>query len=130
MHPDIFLLCSGILVIGYALLSNNVSRLRLRQQKAGDITEAELTKAIRAHGNAGEYVPLFVALFLYLHVTGAGNLLAGIAVIATLSRIFHAIGMLRIASIAERHPLRFLGALGTYLCLFALGGFILARAFS
>jgi uncharacterized membrane protein YecN with MAPEG domain len=129
LHVDVFLLCAGLLVLLYAGLSNNVSRLRLRQQKLSDVTEAELTKAIRAHGNASEYVPLFVVLFLYLQLTQASAAFAIVAVVATLSRIAHAAGMLRIANVADRHPLRFLGALGTYLCLFAFGGQLLFRAF-
>jgi hypothetical protein len=44
------------------------------------------------------------------------------------SRFAHAAGMFLIASVTERHPLRFFGALGTYICLFALGGALLARA--
>jgi uncharacterized membrane protein YecN with MAPEG domain len=129
LHVDIFLLCAGILVLLYAGLSNNVSRMRLRMQKLSDVTEAEMTKAIRAHGNASEYVPLFVTLFLYLNLIQAGTVFVVIAVIATLSRIIHAAGMFLIANVTERHPLRFFGALGTYLCLFALGGALVVRAF-
>src|SRR4030095_5087741 len=103
--------------------------MRLRNQKSSDVTEAEMTKAIRAHGNASEYIPLFVALFLYFQLTQAGIVFAVIAVVATLSRIIHAAGMFRIANVSERHPLRFFGALGTYLCLFALGGALVVRAF-
>jgi uncharacterized membrane protein YecN with MAPEG domain len=125
---SIFLLCTGVLVLLYAALSTNVSRMRLRKHKAAGVPDAELTKAIRAHGNASEYIPLFVVLFLYFHSVQAGALLAGFAVVATLSRVLHAAGMFLIASVAHRHPLRFLGALGTYICLFVFGGALLARA--
>ena len=123
-----FLLAAAVLVLLYAALSTNVSRMRLRKRKSGAVTDAELTKAIRAHGNASEYIPLFVALFLYFHSVQAGALLAGFAVVATLSRVLHAAGMFLIPSIAQRHPLRFLGALGTYVCLFVFGGALLSRA--
>jgi len=126
---SIFLLCAAILILLYAALSTNVSRMRLRKRKFPHVTEAELTKAVRAHGNASEYVPLFVAVFIYLHSYQAGPFLAVVAVAATLSRFLHAAGMFRIASVAERHPLRFYGALGTYICLFVFGGALLARAF-
>lgn len=129
MPFNVFLLCAGVLVLLYAGLSNNVSRMRLRNQKSSDVTEAEMTKAIRAHGNASEYIPLLVALFLYFQLTQAGVMFAVIAIVATLSRIIHAAGMFRIANVSERHPLRFFGALGTYLCLFALGGALVVRAF-
>lgn len=124
-----FILCSAILVLFYASLSFNVSRMRLRQQRSPAVTDAELKRAVRAHGNAAEYIPLFVALFIYLHVTHAGAFLAVIAVLATVSRIVHAVGMLRTRSGTERNRLRFYGALGTYLCLFALGGALLFSAF-
>jgi uncharacterized protein len=126
---NIFLLCAAILVIFYAVLSANVSRARRRQREFPQSTDAELTKAIRAHGNASEYLPLFVAIFLYLPSVQSGPFAATIAVTATLSRILHAAGMLIVASVAERHPLRFCGALGTYICLFALGCMIMMHAF-
>ena len=125
------LLCSAALVLLFAALSFNVSRVRLKRRKFPEITEAEVTKAIRAHGNAAEYIPLFVALFLYANSTqpGPSVYMLCIAVLATVSRFAHAAGMFRIASVTERHPLRFYGALGTYICLFALGGALLVRAF-
>ena len=125
------LFCSAALVLLFAVLSFNVSRMRLKRRKFPEITEAAVAKAIRAHGNAAEYIPLFVALFLYLNSTqqSPGFYLAGIAVLATVSRFAHAAGMFRIANVTERHPLRFYGALGTYICLFALGGQLLLRAF-
>ena len=111
--------------------SFNVSRVRLKRRKFPEVTEAEVTKAIRAHGNAAEYIPLFVALFLYANSTqpSPNVYFLSIAVLATVSRFAHAAGMLRISSVTERHPLRFYGALGTYICLFALGGALLVRAF-
>jgi uncharacterized protein len=123
------LLCSAALVLLYAALSFNVSRIRLKKRKYPEVTEAEVTKAIRAHGNAAEYIPLFVALFLYANSTQPSAYLVGFAVLATVSRFAHAAGMFRIPSVTERHPLRFYGALGTYICLFALGGALLVRAF-
>jgi len=125
---SIFLLCAAVLVLLYAALSTNVSRMRLRRRKSPGVTDAELTKAVRAHGNASEYIPLFVALFIYLHSIQAGLPLAIVAVLATVSRVLHAAGMFLIPSVSERHPLRFLGALGTYICLFVLGTALLLRA--
>jgi uncharacterized protein len=122
------LLCAAALVLLYAALSLNVSRMRLRKHKFPEVTEAEPTKAIRAHGNASEYIPLFVVLLLYMNSTQASPYLAAVAVLATVSRFLHAAGMLRIASVAQRHPFLFYGALGTYACLFALGGALLVRA--
>ena len=123
------LACSAALVLLFAALSVNVSITRLRKRKYPDrVTDADLTKAIRAHGNAAEYVPVFLVIFLYFNSIEAGPFLGGMAIAATASRYFHAIGMLIAASVAHRHPLRFIGALGTYLCLFIFGVALLLRA--
>jgi uncharacterized protein len=129
MNP--FLLCSAALVLLFAALSLNVSRLRRKRRSSPETPEAELIKAIRAHGNASEYIPLFVALFLYLNSAQPvpDMYLVGVAALATLSRFAHAAGMLRSASVADRHPLRFYGAIGTYIGLFALGAALVVRAF-
>ena len=126
---NILVLCSGLLALLYAALSVNVSVTRQRKQKDSSITEAQLTKAIRAHGNASEYIPLFIASFLFLGTSGSSPALAIIAVSATVSRVAHAAGMFRIANVSERHPLRYYGAIGTYVCLFAVAVLILRRAF-
>ena len=126
---NILVLCSGLLALLYAVLSINVSVTRLRKQKDPSITEAQLTKAIRAHGNASEYIPLFIASFLFLGISGSSPALAVVAVLATVSRLAHAAGMFRIANVSERHPLRYYGAIGTYVCLFAVAVAVLLRAF-
>lgn len=125
---NVLLLCSAALILLFAALSANVSRMRLRKRKHPEVTEAELTKAIRAHGNAAEYIPLYVVLFIYLNSTTPSTYAVAVVVVATLSRFFHAAGMLLAASVNERHTLRFFGALGTYLTLFALGGTLLRSA--
>jgi uncharacterized membrane protein YecN with MAPEG domain len=126
---NILVLCSGLLALLYAVLSVNVSLTRQRKQKDSSITEAQLTKAIRAHGNASEYIPLFIASFLFLGISGSSPALAVVAVLATVSRLAHAAGMFRIANVSERHPLRYYGAIGTYVCLFAVAVAVLLRAF-
>ena len=126
---NILVLCSGLLALLYAALSVNVSVTRRRKQKDSSITEAQLTKAIRAHGNASEYIPLFIASFLFLGISGSSPALAVVAVLATVSRLAHAAGMFRIANVSERHPLRYYGAIGTYVCLFAVAVAVLLRAF-
>ncbi|MDV3241973.1 MAG: MAPEG family protein [Methylocaldum sp.] len=80
-----------------------------------------LNKAIRAHGNAAEYVPLLIVLFLYFNTVGAGAWVEWTVVALTLCRVLHAAGMLMSADLNRPHPLRIIGALGTYLGGFALG---------
>lgn len=117
----VVLLCVSLLVILYAVLSLNVSMTRLKKRKDSSVSEAALTKAIRAHGNASEYIPLFVAVLLYLNMGNPSSYIGVIAITALASRAMHAAGMFLIPTVNERHPLRFVGALGTYFCLFALG---------
>jgi uncharacterized membrane protein YecN with MAPEG domain len=45
-------------------------RTRKRKNKES-VSENQLNKAIRAHGNASEYIPLFIVLFLYFSISGA-----------------------------------------------------------
>lgn len=122
------LLCSAFLVFLYALLSVNVSRIRLRGQQSSRVKEAQLTQAVRAHGNAAEYIPLIVALLLYLNQAAPSQLVSVIAVIAALSRALHAAAMLFVPEIHLREKLRFVGALGTYVSLFALGCVLVGQA--
>ena len=117
----IAVLCVAILVLFYGALSLNVSRVRRKRRSDPGITEAALTKAIRAHGNASEYIPLFAAGLLYLDTTSPGLFVSVLSVAVLVCRLFHAAGTLLLPPAEERHPLKFVGAVGTYLCLFALG---------
>ncbi|MEO7431664.1 MAG: MAPEG family protein [Dokdonella sp.] len=122
-------LCVALLVIFYGALSLNVSRVRRKRRSDSTVPEAALTKAIRAHGNAAEYIPLFVAGLLYLQSFGPSLFVVGLAVAVVACRIMHAAGMLLVPAVTERHPLRFIGALGTYFCLFAMGGAMIVSWF-
>lgn len=125
---NIVVLCSAFLVVFYAALSVNVSRVRLQGRDSPRVTETQLNHAIRAHGNAAEYIPLIVALLLYLNVAAPSTLVSFAAVVATLSRVLHATAMLLVADARQRQRLRFVGALGTYASLFVLGGVLLHHA--
>jgi uncharacterized membrane protein YecN with MAPEG domain len=84
---------------------------------------------VRAHGNAAEYTPLFVALFLYFLMSGAGGWIVWVAVVVTVCRVLHAFGMLMTKSFAgPPHPLRAVGSLGTYIGGLAFGAALLLRA--
>ena len=125
---NLVLLCSAFLVILYAGLSANVSRVRILGRGPSRVTEAQLTQAVRAHGNASEYIPLLVALLLYLNSAAPNLFLTVIAVTATSIRILHAVAMLMTVGVHWRHRLRFVGALGTYASLFALGAALVQHA--
>jgi uncharacterized membrane protein YecN with MAPEG domain len=123
MNP--YLLCSAILVLLYFALALNVSLTRRKTKTgigAGNDPAGPMNKAVRAHGNAAEYIPIFVALFLYFLLAGAGGWITWVVVIVTVSRVLHALGMLMSESFNRPpHPLRAIGALGTYVGGFALG---------
>ena len=130
----IYLVCSGVLVILYFALALNVSRLRGKTQTGigtGDDPSGPLNKAVRAHGNAAEYVPIFLALFLYFSLSAPVSWIAWVAVIVTVCRVLHAAGMLMTGTFnAPPHPLRAIGAGGTYLGGLVLGVALLLRAFA
>ncbi len=126
-----FVLCAALLVLFYFALSYNVSRHRIRS-RIGVGTDADadsaLNRAIRAHGNAAEYLPLFVAILLYFGVAGAAGWVLAVAVIVTVSRVLHVVGMLTSRTLNARNPWRMVGALGTYLGGLALGVALLLQA--
>jgi uncharacterized membrane protein YecN with MAPEG domain len=78
------------------LLAANVSRLRLKHKiSAGDGGNKELFKAIRVHINGIEQVPIFALLLLAaIFVQQSSAIVAIAAVLFTVSRVLHAVGML------------------------------------
>lgn len=74
-----------------------------------------LNKAVRAHGNTAEFAPLLAVLILYLGMAEPGVWVIGAMILAVLSRYIMALGFLVCRTLAEPHPLKVVGALGTYL---------------
>ena len=73
-----------------------------------------LYKMVRAHGNATEYAPMLAVMMLYLGSHQPGRLVMWTFVAATACRYLHAMGMILAKSLDGLDPLRFVGALGTY----------------
>lgn len=119
------IICSAILGALLFLLGANVSRMRGVQAKAGgpqlptDPAD-RLLIAIRAHGNAAEYVPTLIVLFLLVGARSPAAVAIPLIVGATLARLLHAAGMLTASSLAAPVRGRVLGAVGTYLFGLAL----------
>jgi uncharacterized membrane protein YecN with MAPEG domain len=104
----------GLLVFGLGLMvSMHRGRTKTNFGYPTDPTDP-LYKAVRAHGNAAEYAPMMALLILYLGTRSPGGWLVAMFVLATASRYVHAAGMLRCPSLDRPDPLRFTGALGTY----------------
>jgi uncharacterized protein len=119
----IALVCSallGVLVFG---LGFAVSMTRIHTSRGTgcdeDPTDA-LHKVVRAHGNTAEYAAMLAVLFLLVGSRDPARWALGSMIGATVSRYLLAIGLLAPASMARPHPVRFLGAAGTYLFGLAL----------
>jgi uncharacterized membrane protein YecN with MAPEG domain len=116
----IAIICTAILAALVFLLGANVSRMRGVQAKTGgpqlptDPAD-RLLIAIRAHGNAAEYIPTLIVLFLLVGARSPAAVAIPLIVGATLARLLHAVGLLTASSLATAGPGRLVGALGTYL---------------
>lgn len=77
-------------------LAANVSLLRLKHKiSTGDGGNKQLLKAIRTHANGIEQLPVFALLLLaMIFVQMSQHYLATVAILFTLSRVMHAVGML------------------------------------
>jgi uncharacterized protein len=110
----------GVLVFGLGLgvsaLRGSTSTTIGHQLDPGD----RLHKMVRAHGNATEYAPMLAILMLAIAARGPTRWMVWTFVAATLSRYLHAAGMVLSPSLDRPQPLRFVGALGTYVTGLAL----------
>ncbi len=96
--------CASVLALGYIGLALNVIRLRNQYRVSlADGGEPSLKRAIRAHANFNEYVPLAVILlFMAEQLVGAAALLILSALCLILGRLSHAYGILQL-----KEPLKF-----------------------
>jgi uncharacterized membrane protein YecN with MAPEG domain len=104
----------GILLFGLGLL---VSLRRGSEKKVSgfDADPANaLNKAMRAHGNTTEYAPFLAVLFLYVGSSDPAGWVGWVIMATTLCRYLIVVGLLAGATMDKPHPLRFVGALGTY----------------
>jgi uncharacterized membrane protein YecN with MAPEG domain len=114
------IICTSVLGALVFLLGANVTRHRALRGKSGapqgstDPSDA-LFIAVRAHGNATEYVPTLVVLFLLVAWQSPGWWSATLIVAATASRLVHAYGMLSSKTLAKPTLPREIAAAGTYL---------------
>jgi uncharacterized membrane protein YecN with MAPEG domain len=120
------LTCIALLGILLFLLGANVTRHRVARGRSGgaqastDPTD-DLFVAVRAHGNAAEYVPTLAVLLLICSQVTDGWWLDVLAITAVVARVGHAVGLLASGSLAKRSPVKDAGALLTYATGTALG---------
>jgi len=118
---------AALLAVLFFALSVRIVRLRRRLRVAvGDGGEPELLRAIRAHGNFAEYVPLTVLLLALAESQGNPPLLLhalGLALLA--GRIAHAWGISRTI---EELRYRVFGMAATFTALLGAALLILAQS--
>lgn len=107
-----------LVVLGATVTAHRASPRTLDQMPT-DPTD-RLLIAIRAHGNAAEYVPTLAVLILTVGTLDPQPWMLAAAVVAVASRYVHALGMLTSASLADGGALRRIGAAGTFVAGLAL----------
>jgi uncharacterized membrane protein YecN with MAPEG domain len=126
MPIPVTLLYGGLTALLVVLLGLNVSRARGKLKAHFGTAPDEMTRELRAHGNAAEWAPLGILLLLLLELAGVSSLalhvLGGSLV---LGRVLHAAGAL----IRQRTPFVTLGATVNYLVTAVLAGWAVALHF-
>jgi uncharacterized membrane protein YecN with MAPEG domain len=79
-----------------------------------------LHKLVRAHGNTAEYAAMLAILIFLVGTRSPATWALWCMGIATACRYSLALGLILSPSLDGPHPLRFVGALGTYLAGFGL----------
>ena len=105
---------NALLMFGLAL-NVGLRRGAQNQLQPGDMGDALLTRAVRAHANFAEYAPLVLLLLLGMAMLGAPSIWLHILGAAfTVGRVLHVFGMM-----LDKHPnpIRFIGNLTTGLAL-------------
>jgi uncharacterized membrane protein YecN with MAPEG domain len=117
--------CIALLGILLFLLGANVTRHRSIRGGTGNQMPTDpadrMFIAIRAHGNAAEYVPTLIVLLLVCDVLTGGWWVSALGIAAVAVRTLHAVGLLSAKTMASHGPVRDIGALGTYVTGVALG---------
>ena len=112
------IICTGLLGLLIFALGFGVSLTRGQTNTTIGVTPEptdRLYRMVRAHGNATEYAAMLAVLMLFLGSHNPATWVVWVMGIVTASRYLHAAGMLFCPTLAKPHPLRFAGALGTYL---------------
>ncbi len=127
---DVALVCIGLLGLLVLGLGFAVSMTRGRTGTAAGYPpdpSHPLHKLVRAHGNTTEYAPI-LAVLIWVAATDAAGWVLWCMGIATACRYLLAAGIVLSETLEKPHPLRFVGALGTYLAGFGLCASVLLAA--
>ena len=117
------LICIALLGLLLIVLGFRVSMARASTETmygGEENPESSLYKAQRAHGNTAEYAPILAVLILALSLSPQPAWVLWSMMLATFFRYLFAAGIIFPDTMDKPNPLRFLGALGTYLSGLAL----------
>src|SRR5215831_16977240 len=123
MRMNIAVACTALLGLLLFGLGLHVSLMRGRMKRSigCDTSPTDpLHRAVRAHGNTAEYTPFFAVLFLWFAMHPGPAWVSIAIVLATIARLLLVAGPLWGPSLDKPNPMRFLGALLTYLTGIAL----------
>ena len=79
------------------------------------LDSSEAREAMPAHADATEYAPMLAILIGFLAMVGAPVWMQGVFLLATMSRVIQAIGILVSPTLEKAHPLSLAVSLETYL---------------
>ena len=122
----IAVICAALLALLVFGLGFAVSMTRAKTESLAGFKDEPadpLYKIIRAHGNTAEYASVLAVLMLYLGTTSPASWVTWTMIIVTMARYLWAAGVVFPTTMAQPNPMRFIGALVTY-----LGGFTLVAA--
>lgn len=117
------IVCTALLGLLLFVLGLSVSMARAGGTVARAYTADPadpLFKRRRAHANTSEYAPMLAVLMLLVGSRNPAAWVLWTMGLAVVSRYATAAGILLSPTLDKAHPLRFLGALGTYLTGVAL----------
>ena len=121
---SVAIICAGLLGVLLFGLGFAVSLQRSKSEAiVGHSSDPidPLHKLVRAHGNTAEYAPMLALLILVAGQLEPATWVLWLMGVATLGRYLIAAGLL-IGSLETANPLRFLGAITTYLSGLILAG--------
>ena len=117
------LICIALLIFLCIALGFSVSMARSKQGvMIGNSTDPEdiVFQRIRAHGNTVEYVPILALMIYILSQAPQPAWVIWPMVLVTVCRFLIVAGLILPKSMADPNPMRFVGALGTYVFGFGL----------
>ena len=127
------LICIALLGFLCIALGFSVSMARSKQSvMIGNSSDPEdvVFQRIRAHGNTVEYVPILALMIYILSQSPQPAWVIWLMVLVTACRYLIVAGLILPKSMADPNPMRFVGALGTYVFGFGLVAALVLQAVS